>query len=36
MDLGANINNGPAQVQSRWIAEIGVYRTRPSMLPAAP
>ncbi len=32
VEFGANINNGPDQIQSRWIREIGIYSTRPSML----
>jgi hypothetical protein len=30
--MGANINNGPDQAQSRWWRELGVYKTRPSLL----
>ncbi len=33
IQMGANINNGPDQAQSRWWREIGVYRTRPSLVP---
>jgi hypothetical protein len=33
MQLGANINNGPEQAQTRWFRDVGVYLTRPSMLP---
>lgn len=33
IQLGANINNGPEQAQSRWFRDVGVYTTRPSMLP---
>jgi hypothetical protein len=35
LGLGANINAGPSQLQSRWFREAGVYRSRPSMLPLA-
>jgi hypothetical protein len=31
IDLGATINNGPALPQSRWISDIGIYRSRPWM-----
>jgi hypothetical protein len=34
--LGANINNGPDKAQSRWFRELGVYTTRPSLLPMSP
>lgn len=35
LQLGANINNGPEQAQTRWFREVGVYTTRPSLLPLA-
>ncbi len=31
--MGANINNGPTDAQSRWWRELGVYQARPSLLP---
>ena len=31
--LGANINNGPDDAQSRWFCEMGVYKSRPSLIP---
>jgi hypothetical protein len=33
LEMGANINNGPDNPQSRWFRELGVYTTRPSLLP---
>ena len=36
VEMGANINNGPNQVQSRWWREIGVYKSRPSLKPLLP
>jgi len=36
LDVGANINNRPELPQSRWWREIGIYHTRPSMLPISP
>ncbi len=33
LGLGANINAGPHQTQSRWFREAGVYRSRPDMRP---
>ncbi len=32
IEMGANINMGPAVAQSRWWREIAMYRTRPSLL----
>jgi len=32
--LGANMNSGPGQEQSRWFAEVGLYYGRPSVRPA--
>jgi uncharacterized protein YjdB len=33
LEMGANINNGPDHAQSRWFRELGVYTTRPSLIP---
>ena len=33
LQMGANINNGPDQQQSRWWRELGIYTSRPSLLP---
>ena len=34
--MGANINSGPDQTESRWWREFGIYTTRPSTRPMAP
>jgi hypothetical protein len=36
LQLGANINNGPDQPQSRWFRELGVYTSKPSLAPMVP
>jgi hypothetical protein len=33
LNIGANINNGPDNPQSRWFRELGIYTRRPSLLP---
>jgi hypothetical protein len=36
IELGSTLNSGPTVPQQRWWREVGVYRTRPSMLPSFP
>jgi hypothetical protein len=36
IELGSTLNSGPTVPQQRWWREVGMYRTRPSMLPSFP
>lgn len=36
LQLGSTLNSGPTVPQQRWFRDVGIYRTRPSMLPSFP